>query len=211
MKNLNTEEAGEKLGIKQNSVQHAIREGKIQATKNSRGHYRIQESEIERIQDAKYELDSSEYYTKRDVEKLGFSSEIFYNGTLETIKIDGITVAKREEIRRYIRTKINGKEEEEITWSQDIIVGLRYGIDIDVACDICKICGNYLYRSKVRTNIICKNGKWEYLGAFGHRVDQLASKCIKNKDVITIETIGIESQAKELNDFLARVILDIKA
>lgn len=115
-------------------------------------------------------------------------------------------------MHRYIRSKINQKEDEpEIVFRQDVIVGLKYGIDISVACDICKICGNYLDKSRVSTKITCKNGTWKYVGLFGHRVDQLVSKCIKHKDVITIETNGITSQAKELNDFLVRVILDIKA
>ena len=212
MKELEVKDAAKELGILPDSVRHAIKRGAIAATKNFQGHYLISESEIKRRQEEKCKLNDSKYYTGKNIEKLGFSAEILHNGTLETIKIGEITVAEREEIIRFITDKESRRaSEEEILFSQSIIVGLRYGIDIDVSLDICKICGNYLYKSKIKTNLICKGKKWKYRGPFGDTVIQLVLKEIKKKDVIKIETIGIESQAKELNDFLARVILDIRA
>lgn len=93
MKNLTTAEAAKKLKIRPNGIGYLIRKGKIKATKNPLGHYRIPEPELKKYEDAKYELESSEYYTKKDVEILGFSSEILYNGILETIKVSGINAS----------------------------------------------------------------------------------------------------------------------
>jgi len=117
-----------------------------------------------------------------------------------------------EEMFRYIKTKpIINENEKKCLFTKTVIVGLRHGIDVKKACEICRICGNYLYKFKIRTNLIYEEQRWEYLGQFGDTVDQLLFKEIKDKDTVTIETIGIESKAKELNNFLARVIIGIMA
>jgi len=203
-----TNEAAKILGILPDSVGYLIRSGKLKAEKTSKGHYRIQDSELEKRQQEKYKINGGEYLNKAGVEKLGYSSDILYNGTLETIRVNRVTVVETEEMFRYIKTKpIIAENEEKCFFTKTVVVGLRHGIDVKKACDICRICGNYLYKFKIKTTLIYEEQKWEYLGPFGDTVDQLVFKEIKQKNMVTIETIGIKVQAKELNDFLARVLI----
>lgn len=211
MSELTAKEAGEKLGILPDSVGYLIRSGKIKARKNFLNHYRISESALKNYQDKIGEHKNSKIFTAADIEDLGYSSKILYNGILPTIKMNGITVSELKDVIRYIKSKINRNEgEEDIICIREVQVGLRYGIDMESALFLCKIFGNYLRKSKTKATLIYKGKRWEHRGPAGNTVDQLLKKEIRQNEMVTIEIEGIPSQAHELLDFIVRVIKKIR-
>ncbi len=202
---LNTREAGAKLGILPNSVRFLIKHNKIQAKQTSDGRYFIKESEVDRRKEEKSKLFSNDYWNASDIEKLGYSPVILLDGTLETIKVDGILLAYKDEMLRFIENKIDNHSHLPIRICKTTVaVRLKNGVDLEVCLVICKICSNYLSKSKTRCDIYHKGEEWEFRGRYGDQLDDLFLMEIERKNSIVVKTKG--RQARELNDLLVKVV-----